>query len=114
MALKEIFVEGHVFDPDNPFISVNFNDPIHEQKRITVWNMFEYFAKVEHGCCDRRHLCWPTETASFPARAQDSITSATAGAELSLSTTRGAERRQSLQKAPLLEALTAEFRTEAQ
>ena len=56
MALKKILVKGYVLNPDDFSFPVDFDNPIDQQKRITVGDVLKYLSGVQHGFDDRDHL----------------------------------------------------------
>src|SRR5688572_3512837 len=76
VALKILFVDADLLDPDNARAGYEFDDSIDEQKRIAVREEFFYSFRVEnglHGCSisfiasGRRGEInsWPASTAAF-------------------------------------------------
>jgi hypothetical protein len=41
MPLEKRFVDGHVFDADDPLSEFQLRDPIHKQKRIAMGQDFD-------------------------------------------------------------------------
>ena len=48
MTCEDRFVEGNVLDGGKCFARVKLRDPVHQQKRIPVWQVLQYFSYIIH------------------------------------------------------------------
>ncbi len=80
MALKKIFIDRYVFYPNNLLVSVNLDNAIDQQERVTVRNGLEDLFNVQHRDRSPFRFSRRAAPAVFPGGALRSKASAIAAA----------------------------------